>query len=31
MSRHRVGLALPIGMRGEKAQWSPRPAARGNA
>jgi uncharacterized protein len=27
MSRHRVGLALPIGMRGEKAQWSPHPPA----
>ena len=22
MSRHRVGLALPVGMRGEKSQWS---------
>lgn len=23
MSRHRVGLALPEGMRGEKSQWAP--------
>ena len=22
MSRHRVGLALPVGMRGRKSQWS---------
>jgi hypothetical protein len=22
MSRHRVGLALPQGMRGRKSQWS---------
>jgi putative NADH-flavin reductase len=27
MSRHRVGLALPVGMRGEKAQWAARPRA----
>jgi hypothetical protein len=26
MSRHRVGLALPVGMRGRKSQWS----AKGN-
>jgi 1-deoxy-D-xylulose 5-phosphate reductoisomerase len=26
MSRRRVGLALPIGMRGMKAGWSARPA-----
>ena len=26
MSHHRIGLALPIGMRGEKEHWSPRPA-----
>ena len=25
MSRHRVGLALPIGMRGRKKQWAARP------
>ena len=25
MSRHRIGLALPIGMRGKKARWSARP------
>jgi hypothetical protein len=25
MSRHRIGLALPIGMRGEKPTWSARP------
>ena len=30
MSRHRIGLALPIGMRGEKARWSARPATEGN-
>lgn len=24
MSRHRVGLALPVGMRGRKAQWAAR-------
>jgi uncharacterized protein len=30
MSRHRVGLALPAGMRGEKAQWSPRPPEDGS-
>jgi putative NADH-flavin reductase len=24
MSRHRVGLALPVGMRGQKSQWSAR-------
>jgi hypothetical protein len=22
MSRHGVGLALPVGMRGQKSQWS---------
>ena len=22
MSRHRVGLALPVGMRGRKSQWA---------
>jgi len=22
MSRHRVGLALPVGMRGRKPQWA---------
>jgi hypothetical protein len=27
MSRRRVGLALPIGMRGRKAQWAARPRA----
>ena len=27
MSRHRVGLALPVGMRGKKAQWAARPSA----
>ncbi len=27
MSRRRVGLALPIGMRGKKAQWTARPKA----
>jgi uncharacterized protein len=25
MSRHRVGLALPVGMRGEKKQWAAKP------
>nr|WP_245731792.1 NAD(P)-binding oxidoreductase [Thiocapsa roseopersicina] len=25
MSRHRVGLALPLGMRGKKAQWVTKP------
>ena len=30
MSRHRIGLALPIGVRGEKELWSPRPATEGN-
>lgn len=25
MSRHRVGLALPVGMRGRKKQWAARP------
>ena len=30
MACHRIGLALPIGMRGEKAGWSPRPATEGN-
>ncbi|HEX6013257.1 MAG TPA: NAD(P)H-binding protein [Geminicoccaceae bacterium] len=29
MSRHRIGLALPIGMRGKKARWSARPATAG--
>ena len=29
MSRHRIGLALPVGMRGEKARWSARPATQG--
>ena len=29
MSRHRIGLALPIGMRGKKARWSARPATEG--
>ena len=27
MSRRRVGLALPVGMRGKKAQWAARPSA----
>ena len=27
MSRRRVGLALPVGMRGKKAQWAARPNA----
>ena len=27
MSRHRVGLALPIGLRGEKKQWAAEPNA----
>lgn len=31
MSRRRVGLALPIGTRGEKDQWSARPASAGSA
>jgi hypothetical protein len=22
MSRHRVGLALPVGMRGKKGEWA---------
>jgi uncharacterized protein len=26
MSRHRIGLALPIGMQGTKEDWSARPA-----
>jgi uncharacterized protein len=26
MSRRRVGLALPVGMRGRKAQWAARPS-----
>jgi putative NADH-flavin reductase len=30
MSRHRIGLALPVGKRGEKADWSARPATAGN-
>ena len=25
MSRHRVGVALPLGMRGQKAQWAAQP------
>jgi hypothetical protein len=25
MARHRVGLALPVGMRGKKADWAARP------
>ena len=29
MSRHRLGLALPIGMRGRKEQWTARPKAGG--
>jgi putative NADH-flavin reductase len=28
MSRHRVGLALPAGMRGQKSRWSARPGPR---
>ena len=27
MSRHRVGLALPVGMRGEKKEWEADPRA----
>jgi len=27
MSRHRVGLALPVGMRGKKKQWAAKPKA----
>jgi hypothetical protein len=27
MSRHRVGLALPVGMRGQKKQWAAQPNA----
>jgi hypothetical protein len=27
MSRHRVGLALPVGMRGQKAEWSAKSTA----
>ena len=27
MSRHRVGLALPVGMRGKKKQWTAKPNA----
>lgn len=27
MSRHRVGLALPVGMRGQKEQWAAQPNA----
>ena len=30
MSRHRIGLALPVGMRGKKAEWSARPVKEGN-
>jgi putative NADH-flavin reductase len=26
MARHRVGLALPVGMRGRKSQWSAKPS-----
>jgi hypothetical protein len=25
MSRHRVGLALPLGMRGKKSRWAAKP------
>jgi hypothetical protein len=25
MARRRVGLALPLGMRGRKSRWSPKP------
>ena len=28
MSRHRVGLALPVGMRGKKEHWAAKPNAR---
>jgi hypothetical protein len=28
MSHHRVGLALPVGMRGRKSRWSARPGPR---
>ena len=28
MSRHRVGLALPVGMRGKKKQWAAKPKAK---
>ena len=31
ISRRRVGLALPVGMRGEKARWSARPATVGHS
>jgi hypothetical protein len=27
MSRHRVGLALPVGLRGKKKQWAAKPNA----
>src|SRR4029453_10765521 len=27
MSRRRVGLALPVGMRGEKKEWAAKPSA----
>ena len=30
MSRHRIGLALPVGMRGKKAEWSAGPVKEGN-
>ena len=30
MARHRIGLALPAGMRGQKARWSPRRATAGS-
>jgi hypothetical protein len=26
MSRRRIGLALPVGMRGEKKQWAATPS-----
>lgn len=29
MSRHRIGLALPVGMRGKKGQWAARPSRAG--
>jgi hypothetical protein len=25
VARHRVGLALPLGMRGKKSQWAAKP------
>jgi hypothetical protein len=27
MTRHRIGLALPLGMRGKKSQWAAKPPA----